>query len=55
MSREVHASLLEKQIIALCAYPTTQISVERMYMMLQCHTHSIREQERQGWTIAQVQ
>ena len=53
--QEVHASLLEKQIIALCAYSTAQISVERMCTTLQCHTHSIRERERQGWTIAQVQ
>jgi hypothetical protein len=53
--REVHASLLEKQIIALCAYSTEQISVERMCTTLLCHTHSIREREGQGWTIAQVQ
>ena len=53
--QDVNASLLEKQIIALCAYSTEQISVERMCATLQCHTHSIREREGHGWAIAQVQ
>jgi MEDS: MEthanogen/methylotroph, DcmR Sensory domain len=53
--QEVNASLRERQIIALCAYSTAQISVERMCTMLQCHTHSVRAREGQGWTIAQVQ
>jgi len=53
--REVHASLLEKQIIALCAYSTERISVARMCTTLQCHTHAVREREGHGWTIAQVQ
>jgi hypothetical protein len=53
--QEVHASLLEKQIIALRAYSTEQISVERMCTTLQCHTHFFREREGQGWTMAQVQ
>ena len=53
--QEVNASLRERHIIGLCAYSTAQMSVERMCTMLQCHTHSVREREGQGWTVAQVQ